>query len=426
MTSATKKLDSNTVELTVELNHQDLARYIKETEQEFTRGLEMPGFRKGKVPQDLARKQIDGKKLLEAALQTAMQRSLGRVISEQDLDIIEASDLSVKENSAEKLLYTVKLSIFPEVQLPALGSIKVPHREVSVDTKELDETLDSIRSSRAVYTEKTGPAQKQDRVEVDFEVRQDGALIEGGESKNHPLIIGQNQFVPGFEDQLVGMNKEEKKEFSLQIPNDFSNKKIAGKKLDFVVTMKEIKDTKLPELNDDFAKTLGNFQNVDQLIMNIKDGLLEEKKEKEQQRVRLEIIDKIIAGAKCQVPEKMIGDQLGLMIQNFDADLHKHDMELSIYLAKLGKTQEDLKKDWRPEAERQVKMALILHNVARNHKIEVAQEEVDEATAALIQSTMIQEGSENVNFDAEKLKMNIRNKLANEKTLEYLEKTCSA
>lgn len=424
MTSTSKKIDADHIELTVELGKEELLEYVRAAEDVFSREVTIDGFRPGKAPREKIREHVGEVRIRESALESAVQRSLATVIEEQKLDVIEASDLSVKENTADKLLYTIKLHIFPEVKLPVLSGIKIARREVLVEPKEIDQALETIRSSRAVMTETSELAASGDRVEVDFEVRENGDLIEGGESKNHPVVIGKNNFVPGFEEQLIGLKKGEHKEFSLIAPKDFANSAVAGKKLDFKVTVQDVKKVSLPEVNDEFAKTLGKFENIDQLLLSIKDGLLQEKNNKENQRVRLEIMNALLDKTACTASSQMIEDQLTTMLQNFDQDLHRHDMELSLYLAKIGKTQEDIKKEWRPEAERQVKMALILHALAREYDIKVTPEETNEALESLVQSTMLREGTSNVDMD--RMRAAIQSRLLNENVFRFLEKTCIA
>ncbi|HZZ99347.1 MAG TPA: trigger factor [Candidatus Paceibacterota bacterium] len=424
--TTTKNDAANSIlELTVELGQEDLAGYVKKAEEAYAKELEIPGFRKGKAPLEKVREKVGAPAILETALQSAIEGSLSKVIAEQKLDVLEASNLKVQENSAERLVYAVSLQLFPSATLPDLKTVKVERKEVKVEPKEIDETLESIRSSRAVTAEKEGPAAQGDRVEVDFEINSDGQLIKDGISKNHPVIIGRGNFVPGFEEQLIGMKKGEQKEFSLEVPAEFSNKDIAGKKLDFKVTMQDVKSMALPEMNDDFAKSVGKFDNLDQLIMNVKDGLLQEKQDRERQRARLQIMDRILEKAKCSVPEAMITNQLDSMIQNLDQDLHRHDMELGLYLSKIGKTQEELRKEWRLEAERQVKMALILHEVIRENGISVSPEEIEQAMESLVQSTIMR-GQGNDQLDLERIRNSLRSQLLNEKTFEFLEKTCIA
>lgn len=430
-TSTNKKLDNDHIELVIELGREELAEYVRLAEDALAQELTIDGFRPGKAPREKVRQHVGEAQVLESALQTAVQQSLAKVVAEQKLDVIEATDLSVKENTPDQLVYSVKIKVFPEVKLPDLASIKIDQREVVIDTKEVDEALETVKASRAVLNPTDEPAMKGDRLEVDFEVKENGVLIEGGQSSNHPVVIGKDNFVPGFEDQLIGMKKDERKEFSLIAPKDFANKSVAGKKLDFTVTVKDVKKVTLPELNDEFAKSLGKFENLDQLMLNIRDGLTEEKKDKENQRVRLEIMNVLIDKSECTASVSMIEDQLTSMMQNFDQDLHRHDMELSLYLAKIGKTQEDIKKEWRPEAERQVKMALILHAIARQNNIEITKEETDSALESLIQTTMLrnpagggQGGGANPNLDMERMRSSVGSRLLNEKIFQLLEKTC--
>lgn len=425
MNFTSKKTGQDALELLVDLNREDLAGYISDTEAELGKDLEVSGFRKGKVPRDVIRKEIGEASIREAALQSAIQASVDKIVAEQKLDVLEASNLAIKENSAEKLVFSVALKLFPEVILPDLNTIKAERKPVAVDPKEVDDTLETIRSSRAILTDSADPAAKGDRVEVDFEITENGKPIEDGVSKNHPVTIGAGNFVPGFEDQLSGMKKGEHKQFSLTVPSDFANKTIAGKKLDFSVTMQDVKKVALPELTDEFARTLGKFENADQLILDVKDGLLEEKKQKENQRLRLAIINTILEKAKCAAPETMVAAQVESMIQNLDQDLHRHDMELNMYLVKLGKTQDDLRKDWRPEAERQVKMGLVLHAIAHENHIAADPKEVDEALNQLAQSVLAQNGAD-FRLDLGRLRARIQSELLNEKTLEFLGQRCAA
>src|SRR3990167_10400697 len=174
--------------------------------------------------------------------------------------------------------------------------------------------MDTIRASRSILHDKDGIVQNGDRVEVDFEVRHNGQALEGGISKNHPLIIGGKNFMPGFEDNLLGMKKDEEKTFSLVSPKDYYVKKIAGQKLDFTVRINNIKSVEMPQVNDEFVRGLGNFQNLDQLIDNIRGGIMEEKRLKEKQRVRLEIINHIVNNSSIMAPEILLNQQLDSMI----------------------------------------------------------------------------------------------------------------
>ncbi len=425
MNHTLKKIDQNQTELVVELVKDDLKMYIEKTESEFGKGLQLDGFRKGKVPKDLLKKNLDAKQVLESALDLAMKDSLAKTIEKENLDVLNVSNLEVKENTADKLIYKVVLTLFPEIKVQDFSKFKVARRDILVDQKDIDSTLETIKASRGILHDKEGIVENGDRVEVDFEVRHDGQILEGGISKNHPLIIGGKNFIPGFEDNLLGMKKDEEKTFSLVAPNDYYVKKIAGKKLDFTVKINNVKSVELPKVNDEFVKGLGSFQNLNQLMDSIKDGITEEKKLKEKQRVRLEIINHVIKNSSILIPEVLVSQQLDSMISNLDGDLHTNGMELGLYLAQMGKTQDDLRKEWRDEAERQVKIVMVLHKIAKDNKISASHEEVDETLSTTVQSMIMKGEADKSNLDVEGLRDNISSRITNEKVLDFLEKTCS-
>src|SRR3989344_1729303 len=420
-----KKIDQDQAELVVELAKDDLKAYIDRTESELGRDLQLDGFRKGKAPKDLLKNNLDAKQVLESALDLAMKDSLAKTIEKEKLDVLNVSGLEIKENTPDKLVYRVVLTLFPEIKIRDFSEFKVVRRDIKVDQKDIDNTLETIKTSRSILRDKEGTVQNGDRVEVDFEVRHNGQMLEGGISENHPLIIGGKNFMPGFEDNLLEMNKDEEKTFSLVAPNDYYVKKIAGQKLDFTVRVNNIKSVELPKIDDEFVKNLGGFQNLNQLMGSIKEGITEEKKLKEKQRVRLEIINHIIKNSSAAIPEFLANQQLDSMMSNLDKDLHTKGMELGLYLAQMGKTQDDLRKEWRNEAEKQVKIVMVLHKIAKDNKISASREEVDEALSAAVQSVIMKGEADKANLDMESLRDNISSHIINEKVFDFLEKTCS-
>jgi len=425
MNHTLKKIDQDQAELVVELAKDDLKAYIDRTESELGRDLQLDGFRKGKAPKDLLKNNLDAKQVLESALDLAMKDSLAKTIEKEKLDVLNVSGLEIKENTPDKLVYRVVLTLFPEIKIRDFSEFKVVRRDIKVDQKDIDNTLETIKTSRSILRDKEGTVQNGDRVEVDFEVRHNGQMLEGGISKNHPLIIGGKNFMPGFEDNLLEMNKDEEKTFSLVAPNDYYVKKIAGQKLDFTVRVNNIKSVELPKIDDEFVKNLGGFQNLNQLMGSIKEGITEEKKLKEKQRVRLEIINHIIKNSSAAIPEFLANQQLDSMMSNLDKDLHTKGMELGLYLAQMGKTQDDLRKEWRNEAEKQVKIVMVLHKIAKDNKISASREGVDEALSAAVQSVIMKGEADKANLDMESLRDNISSHIINEKVFDFLEKTCS-
>lgn len=426
MNSTLKKIGPSQIEVFVELVKEDLDKYVAAAENELSKDIEMDGFRKGKVPKDILRDKLGAEKILESAMQVAIKSSLAEIVKEQKLDVLDTSDFKINENTPKKLTYQVSLTVFPEVKLGDFSSLKLKPKEVIVSKKEIDDTLETVKASRANLLEKSGPAETGDRVEVDFEVSMGDKILEDGVSKNHPLIIGGKNFMPGFEENLVGMKKSEEKKFSLKAPEDYFKKDIAGQKLDFTVKLNDVKSVQMPELNDDFAKNVGRFDNLKQLLDNIEEGIRQEKVRGERQRARLEILGHIIKVSQIEIPKVMVDRQLDVMVQSFDENLHKNGLEIGPYLAHLGKTQDDLKRDWEKEAEKQVKITLVLHKIAKDRNIAVSPEELEKQTNIIVQEMILREGVDIKNLNIEAIREGIAASILNEKTLQSLEQSCSA
>lgn len=424
MESTLTNMPNGEAQLTVTVPHQELLTYIDKAERELAKDLKVDGFRKGKVPHELAKKQLGAEAIREAALDFAVRETLAKAIQEKTLDVLHAHHLSVKENSAELLSYQVTLRLFPDIQLPDLASIHVPPRDVSISDKEVTDALEVVQSSRASFADKTTPAEKGDRLEVDFDVFLEGKLIEGGSSKNHPVVLGNNNFMPGFEDQLIGSTKGQTKDFSLVAPADYFNKELSGKKLDFKVTINDVKAVIKPELTDAFAQTLGRFAGMDDLMENVRAGLLEEKRSKEKQKMRIEALAEIHKRTTMTVPTYLIDERLDDMIASFDNDLHQRGMELALYLAHVGKTQDDIRKEWRGDAERQAGYALLIQKIAKEKNIHVSEQEVEEGAAQKLQAIALSGEARAEDIDVEKLRNAVSQDMVNEKTLQYIEETC--
>jgi trigger factor len=424
MNSTSKKITDSDIELTIDLGKEDLDSYVNIAEGRISQEFETKGFRKGKVPKDVMRKELGAARILEEAMEIAMHDSLAKVIQSEQLDVVDTKDLKITTNEPTKLIYSVVVTVFPKIEIGSVADIKIKRKEIKVEDADINDALESIRNSRATFIDSTEPIKRGDRVEVDYEVSCDGKALEGGVSKNHPLVIGNNSFIPGFEDELIGLKKDDNKKFSLQAPADYYRKELAGKLLDFVVKIGNVQNVSLPELTDEFATSLGKVKNLAELKDGVSKGLLAEKQDKERQRARLEALGIIAEKANISAPEFMVAQQLDAMIKNFDAELHRSGLELGLYLAHINKTQDDLKKDWRPEAEKQVRILLTLHGISKENAIFADDKEVEETMAEVAKSYVSQQNidAKDINLDA--IRDNVRIKIQNDKTLDWVEKNC--
>ncbi|MBI2057863.1 MAG: trigger factor [Candidatus Yanofskybacteria bacterium] len=421
MLTKTKELKNSEVELWVELNEEDLKHYLKKTGDRLSGVVQVDGFRAGKVPLDVLRKNIGDQKILEEALEFAVTDSLANALRKEKLEIISSSGLEITENTPSSVKYSIKLLLFPEVKLGEYKGLGVSKKTITVEEKELEDALARILESRTDFKEFDGPAQTGHHLEIDFEVFNAGQLIEGGKSENHPLILGKGGFMPGFEEELLGLSKGQSKNFSVKAPEDYYQKAVAGKNLDFRVTVKSVKAGTVPKLDADFVKSLGNFTSPEELKNVIRDNLKIEKEQKEKDRLRLEILDIIDKKSEIQIPSKLIDEQLESMISNFDNNLHEQGMELAFYLAQVKKTRDDLKKSWYKQAESQVKRGLILREIGKRENLKVSDEEAKKAANSLVARYLV--GAPNKQEpDVEKIKQRAGDALLHEKILEFIEK----
>lgn len=426
MTFTTKKLPDSRVELTVNLEKKDLLPYVAKAEEYLTRRIKLDGFRPGKAPKEKTRQKIGEDKIREESLKIAIQSSLNEVLARENFDIIEQLDFKIRENSGERLVYQTVFLIFPKFTLGNYKGLGIKKRNITVNESEIEEAVNELLSSRTVFSEVERPARNGDRVEVDFTIKHNGEVVEGGRSENHPIILGEGRFVPGFEEHLVGMKRDETRCFTLKIPADFYQKTIAGKVLDFEVVMRKIENRTVPQLNDSFARSLGNFNSLEELKSSIKQGLTMEKEIKEKDRARLAILTEIASTTKIEVPRVLVEERLDKMIQDLDNELHQKGLELGLYLAQIKKTQDGLRRDWRPRAESQAKIGLITRAVAKAENLKVSEEEVNEELEIVLQRYVlsIEGGGPEIlrGVDTNELKSRIRDALLNEKVLEFLER----
>lgn len=421
-----KTVDPYTLDVKILLPKEELAVYVEQAGQHLAQHVTIDGFRKGKAPKDLAQKKLDPSIVRQEALEYALGDSFTKASTQEHWDVMRTMDLKVIKNDADGLEYSVRVQLWPAVTLPDLVTIKVPGKAITVSDEEIQESLDTVLNMRATFLDKTGVAAEGDRVEIDFDSQIDGALVEGGQSKNHPLIIGGKNFMPGFEEAIIGLASGDSKQFSVVAPADYYEPRLAGKKIDFSITVHRVQVVLKPAADDAFAASLGsNFQNLDQLKGSLREGIYNEKMNKERQRLRLAILDAIIADATIPAPEAMITDELHDMIHRFSDDLRRRGVELAMYLARLKKTEDDLRKDWKSEAQRQVRIRLALRQIAKEKSITVTDAELDGAVkdtiAELMQSGQISEDQ----VDPERVRNALAERIMTDKTLQFIEGVCA-
>ncbi|MFH2013389.1 MAG: trigger factor [Patescibacteria group bacterium] len=417
----TKKIDGK-IEISVEISKESVESYFKIAAEQLSKDMKVKGFRPGKVPVDIVEKEIGSEKLYGEAANVAIQRTLPGIIKDEELEVIGQPDIVVKKIvKNQEIEYMVTFQLMPEVDLGEYKGLKAIKKEIKIDDSEIEKSIKYLLNSRTKFITVNREAKKVDKVEVDFEIKHDNVKIEDGESKNHPLVLGESNFLPGFEEKLEKMKANDEKEFSLKIPKDWKDKRIAGKELDFKVKMKLVQEREIPELNDEFAKSLGTFKSVKELKDSIKQGILTEKEVREKERIRLELIEKVVDNTKLDIPDVLIDQEVQKMEIDLRNSINSMGLDFDTYLKQLNKKIEDIKEEWKEQAEKRVKIGLCLREIIKKENINVDDKEIEEKiNQDLKQYPNVEEVRKNI--DMNQLKEYTKNILLNEKTFELLEK----
>lgn len=372
-----KSLAKSQVELTIAISPEEFNPYLDKAAAKLSQSMKIEGFRPGKAPRRLVEQQVGPEKVFSEAMQLAIPDTLIKAVQQEKIEAVGQPEVTPQKiATGNDFVYKAKVAVLPQFELPDLKAIKVARRPVKVSDQEVTKVMEDLRKSRATSVAVNRAAQAGDRVEIDFTVKMDGQTIPGGQSKNHPVVIGEKKFVPGFEEKLIGTKSGEDKKFELSFPKDYYQKKLAGKKAEFSVTVKSVQEVKLPELNDSFAKSVGKFNDLKSLQEQIRHNLEHEKAHKEENRVEMEIVEKIAAKIKIELPEVLVKAEQEKMVAELEQNLAQQGLKFEDYLKSINKTKEELINDQATGAMKRVRISLILRAVGKKEKLTVTDEEI--------------------------------------------------
>ena len=401
---------------------KDLKRFEDEAFESLRRDLTLPGFRKGTVTVNVARQHIAPEAIFREAIERAVSTKgaraikgvLDRIVGQTDVQIVKA----VPGNPLE---FSVTVELLPHLDVSRWRQLRIPLKPRNVAEEDIGKVLEGLKQRRVKTQAVNRPAKVGDLVEVDFVTRIDGVKAQGGESKNHPLVLGEGKFVPGFEDAIVGMERGEKKQLSLPFPKDWPVKQFAGKEGEFSVTLNNILERILPKIDDAFAKTLGDFADLSALKKSIREGLKIEKVAEEKQRVRQEAVKQLgkpIRGD--EIPQTVISQELDRMRDELSARIESYGGTLQQYLSDLGKKEDELEKDWQEAALDRIRATLVVRAVARVEDITPDAETVESRLREMLNHQRSVSGAEK-QLDPDQVRSYTETVLINEMTLDLIE-----
>ena len=338
----------------------------------------IPGFRKGKAPYKIVEKQYGAQIFYEDAFNEVASEVYEKELTEAGIEAVSRPDIDITQMEKGKdLIFTAVVQTKPEVTLGKYKGIELKKVEYTVEDKDIDHEIYHMqeRNARLVNVEDR-EVQKDDTTVIDFEGFVDGVAFEGGKAENHELVIGSNTFIPGFEDQIIGMKIDEEKDINVTFPEEYFSKDLAGKAAVFKVKLHEIKKKELPEVDDEFAKDVSEFDTIAELKASIKEKLEEENKSKAKYETEEEAIKTVCENTEIDIPSGMVETETDNMIRDIEQRLQYQGLNYAQYLQMMGKTEADMRKEMEEQALRQVKTKLVLEAIVNAEKIEAQEDEV--------------------------------------------------
>lgn len=418
------KKTSGIVELEIEISAEETQPYLEKAARRLAGEINFEGFREGKAPFEVVKKRVGEVELLGEALDLMVPEKLQETITKEKLDIAGQPKVEILKMAPENpVSFKATFELMPEVKLGDLTQIKLEREKVEIKDEKVEQVLEDIRKMRAKELAVTRAAKLGDKLTVDIDMSIGGVALEGGQGRDTVLILGESYLVPGLDEELVGVAPQGVKNFSLPYPEDYYDKKLAGKKVDFKVSVKNIMEVILPELNDEFVKGLGNFENIESLKNKIKENLDLEEKEKAEQKLEGKIFEELVKNTEfTEIPKALVERELERMVRELEAGVANEGMKFEDYLIQLKKSEEDLKKDFASGADRRIKVALALRELIKREKIEVAPEEVEKEIQSMLKNCGTDEKLKK-QVDSKDYRLYMEDVILNRKAMEWLKLT---
>ena len=382
----------------------------------------IPGFRKGKAPMQIVEKYYGPEIFYEDAFNEVAQEALEEAVEENKLDVVSRPEVDVKQMEKGKdLIFTVVMQTKPEAEVSKYKGIEIKKVEYNVTDEDIEHELHHMQehNSRLISVEDRA-VESGDTTTIDFEGSVDGVPFEGGKAENYDLEIGSNTFIPGFEDQIIGMKIDEEKDVKVKFPEEYFSKELAGKDAVFKVKLHEIKKKELPELDDEFAKDVSEFDTLDELKADIKAKQEKQNEEKAKYETQDAVIKALCEKTKVEIPSGMVEMEVENMLKDFEQRLAYQGLNLEQYFKMMGKTEEEVKKEYEPQAIEGIKSRLALEAVIKAEKIEATDKEVEDKMKEMAKNY----GKENDEefLKNENVKNYIKQGLESEKAIDFLVK----
>ncbi len=425
--STALKPEKSQAELEITVPAEDFQPFLNRSAKKLSAQQAIKGFRPGKAPVHVVAEHFGQERLLREAMEAALPHFFVKAAVEEKIEAINQPSVTIKQLGIDKpFQFLAIVDVLPQVKLGNPQDVKVQKRMVTVEDAQIEQELRYLAKMRSTYLDVARPAQKDDVVTVDFEVRIDGQIIEGGASKNHPVTLGDSHFVPDFEKGITGINTGEKRSFTMKFPPDYPKKELRGKDANVSVAAQAVQKRVVPSINDDFARQLGKFKDLNDLKGKLKDNMSKELEYKEHDRYLGELAEKFAALTNFgPIPEVLIEKEIDNRVTEFTRMLAVQQKSLDEYLRIERKTLQEMRADMRPSAEKNIRIGLTLRALAEKQQVEVSEQEVEQEAAKQLQRYKKVAQAEK-DIDVEELHDHVAAAIRNRKTLEKLAELASS
>lgn len=388
MSVQVEKQEKNMAKLTVEVPAEQFVDAIKKAYNKNKNRFNVPGFRRGKAPQMMIEKMYGVGVFYEDAADEAINETYAEAMKESGLDIVSRPEITIEQiEKGKAFIYTATVAVKPEVTLGQYKGIEVEKADAEVKEEDVEAELKRVQNQNARLISVTDrPVAKDDQVVIDFDGSVDGKAFDGGKAEDYPLTIGSHAFIDTFEDQLIGKNIGEECEVNVTFPQEYHAKELAGKPAVFKVKIKEIKVRELPELNDEFASEVSDFETLEEYKKDVEAKIAERKQKAAATENENRVVDKVVEGASMEIPDRMIDGQVENMIQDTARRMQSQGLDLQQYLKYTGMTLDQMKEQARPQAIKRIQTRLVLEAIAKAENIQISDEKLDEEIGKMAQS----------------------------------------
>ena len=385
MAVKSEQIEKNLVKLTFEISREELEKGIKYAYEKNAKKISIPGFRKGKVPKSMIEKYYGEEVFYDDAINYVLPDLYDAAVKEAGLDVVARPEIDIEEIKKDApIVVNALVTTKPEVKLGKYKGIKVDKVEYNVTEEDIDKEIEAARARNArIITVEDRAVENGDIAVIDFEGFADGVAFPGGKGENYELEIGSGSFIPGFEEQLIGKEKDADVEVNVKFPEEYHAEELAGKDAMFKVKIHEIKAKELPELDDDFASEVSEFETLKDYKNSIKERLEKNAEERAKREMENAIVEKVVESSSMEIPAAMIENQIDRMVNDFATRLSYQGMNMDMYLKYTGSTMESFREGFKEQAEKQVKTTLVVEEIAKAEGIEANQEEIDEKIAEM-------------------------------------------